>query len=516
MLRVYTPSGDATRNAMRADATVTDSVPHAPDAVAGVVTGQRGLRARLGRGLALLVVLVLATAATTLLVVRQYAEAVEAIDRDVALARRARALGVDAREQYIHEVHTIVLGDRSHVGHHGEWAGHFRVEARMLARELPADRPALDAIVASSLTVDHAFREDILPAVDRGDRVAVHEAHERVESAVEQMIRRADELGARFEARAAKTRRLVGRRSTIAAGIALSLSVAAAALALLVARSIWRSIDGPIGRLRAVAAQVAGGDTAARVGDLGLPELRDVARTFDRMLDRLASREADLLRAERLAVLGRVVAGVAHEINNPIGVIRGYLKTMLREPHDEGLRRELEILDEEALACQRICEDLLTWARAPVLAPERVEVSTLVAEAVQRLRSNGELGRAEVLADMEPCEMTVDPLRVRQVVGNLLRNAAQACGEGLIDLRGESAGGVYRLRVSDRGPGLSPEIRGQLFEPFATTRSGGSGLGLAVCQGIVHAHGGEIRAEDRAGGGTTFEVSLPLVTEVPS
>lgn len=501
---------------MRVDGTVTRAVSSPPQTVTAPVTAQRGLRAHLARGLALLVVLVLATAMTTLMVVQQYAEAVEAIDRDVTLARRARALGVDAREQYIHEVHTIVLGDRSHVGHHGEWAGHFRVEARMLARELPADRPALDAIVASSLTVDHAFREEILPAIDRGDRVAVHEAHERVESAVEQMIRRADELGARFEARAAASRRLVGRRSTAAAAIALTLSVVAAALALLVARSVWRSIDGPIERLRAVAAQVAGGDTHARVGDLAVPELRDVAHTFDRMLDHLASGKAELLRAERLAVLGRVVAGVAHEINNPIGVIRGYLKTMLREPHEEALRRELEILDEEALACQRMCEDLLTWARAPVLAPARVEIASLVSEAVQRLRNNGELGRAEVIADLEPCEVTVDPLRVRQVVGNLLRNAAQACAEGVIDLRGERAGGTYRLRVSDRGPGVAPEIRAQLFEPFATNRAGGSGLGLAVCQGIVRAHGGEIRAEDRDEGGTTFEVALPLAMGAPA
>ncbi len=492
---------------------MTGSVPRALAAVARMVTGEGGLRARLGRGLALLVVLVLATMATTLLVARQYAVAVAAIDRDGALARRARALGVDAREQYIHEVHTIVLGDRSHVQHHSEWAGHFRVEARMLARELPADRSALHAIVASSLRVDHAFRDDILPAVDRGDRAAVRAAHDRVESDVVLMIQRADELGRLFEARAAATRAAAERRAALAAAIALALSAVAAALALLVTRSIWRSIDGPIGRLRAVAVQVTGGDTAARVGDLAVPELRDVARAFDRMLDRLASREAELVRAERLAVLGRVVAGVAHEINNPIGVIRGYLKTMLREPHDDALRRELEILDEEALACQRICEDLLTWARAPVLAPERVEVAALASEAVQRLRANGELGRAEVLVDMVPCDVMIDPLRVRQVVSNLVRNAAQAGGEGAIELRGRRTGDTYRVWVSDRGPGIAPEIRGQLFEPFATTRAGGSGLGLAVCQGIVRAHGGEIRAEDRAGGGTTFEVSLPLGTE---
>jgi signal transduction histidine kinase len=480
--------------------------------VTGAITGtdRWGLRARLRVGLALLVALVLATAATTVLAVRQYAAAVSAIDRDVALARKARAFGVDAREQYIHEVHTIILGDRSHVTHHAEWAGHFRVEARMLARELPADRPALDAIVQSSLTVDRAFREEILPAIDRGDRAAVRAAHDRVESAVVEMIQRADALGEHFEGRAASARATVHRRARLAAVVAILLATLAAALALVVARSVWHSIDGPITHLRAVAARITGGDTAARVGTLAVPELREVARAFDRMLDRLTSREAELVRSERLAALGRVAAGVAHEINNPIGVIRGYLKTMLREAHDESLRAELAILDEEALACQRICEDLLTWARAPAIAPEPCDLAALATDVVQRLRATGELHDVEVALGVSPCVASVDPLRMRQVVGNLLRNAAQASEGGPVELWGRRDGKCYRLRVSDRGRGIAPEVRGQLFEPFATTRSGGSGLGLAVCQGIVRAHGGDIRAEDRVGGGTTFEVTVPL------
>ncbi|MBI5513786.1 MAG: aminopeptidase, partial [Deltaproteobacteria bacterium] len=304
-------------------------------------------------------------------------------------------------------------------------------------------------------------------------------------------------------------RRRADRHGAGAAAAAVALATLAAALALLVARSVWRAFDEPLGRLRVVAARVTAGDPRARVGALAAPELRGVAVAFDRMLARLARREAELVRAERLATLGHLAAGVAHEINNPIGVIRGYLKTMLRDGHDAGLRRELEILDEEALACQRICEDLLTWARAPALALEPCALAALVAEVVERLRATGELGRADVRLDLEPLTATVDPLRLRQVVANLLRNAAQA-SPGAVEVTARRDDQRLRLRVLDRGPGVAPELRGQLFEPFATTRPGGSGLGLAVCQGIVRAHGGELRAEDRPGGGAVFEVTLPL------
>ncbi|MBI5516270.1 MAG: hypothetical protein HY909_20965, partial [Deltaproteobacteria bacterium] len=208
---------DATAN--EAPDTVTEGVtPPAVGVTSRVTPTDRwSLRGRLRLGLALLVGLLFASATTTLAALRQYAAASAEVARDGDLARRARALGVDAREQYIHEVHTIVLGDRSHVTHHNEWAGMFRVETRRLSRELPEDRRSLDAIVASSLTVDRAFRQEILPAVDRGDRAAVRAAHDRAEAAVTEMIRRADALGARLEARAAVTRRRADRHAAVAA-----------------------------------------------------------------------------------------------------------------------------------------------------------------------------------------------------------------------------------------------------------------------------------------------------------
>lgn len=471
-----------------------------------------GVRRRLGLGLTGLVAIVLANAGVLLVLAARYHATISSLERDAGLARRARALGVFAREQYIHEAHTIIVGDRSHVGHQQEWVATFGARTGELARELPErDRPTLNAIVAQSAELQRVFATEVLPAVDRGDRDGIRDAHERAESLVEQMITGADALGDRFEQRALDASRRADGSERVAIGLGGVLSMLAAAVALIAARRVWAGVAAPLAALQSTAERVASGDAAARVGALPAAELAVVGRAFDLMLDRLARREEELVHAERLAVVGRLAAGVAHEINNPLGVIRGYLKTMLDEVKEEGLGAELAILDEEALACQRIVEDLLTYARVPALALTPTDAATLVGEAIERLQAAGEVGGCEVRARVETATLQIDPLRMRQVVVNLLRNGAQAMGGvGPLDVDGRRGpGGEYEVIVADRGPGVAPEVRASLFEPFASARPGGTGLGLAVCEGIVRAHDGEIAVRDRAGGGTEFVVRLP-------
>ncbi len=470
-----------------------------------------GLRRRLGLGLATLVALALCGASIVLLVAGRYQAAVDSLDRDTVLARRARQLGVFAREQYIHEAHTIILGDRSHVAHHGTWVETLRTSANSLAAEVaPGERQGLSDIVALSTRLQTIFASEILPAIDRHDPGAVHEAHEEAEEVVDRMIADADRLGARFEARARDRAQRAERDARVGMLASIVLAAIAALVALEVARRVWRGVAGPLDRLHTIASRVSAGDTAARVGALETLELDTVGVAFDQMLDRLARRKAELVNAERLAVVGRIAAGVAHEINNPIGVIRGYLKTMLADVSEPALRAELCILDEEALACQRIAEDLLTYARIPALHVAPTEVSTLVAETVAKLKTTGDIGQCEVRVDIAPATLEIDPLRMRQVLTNLLRNGAQAMGgAGRIDVSGRVAGDSYELTVGDDGPGIAAEMRASLFEPFATNRSGGTGLGLAVCDGIVRTHGGEISVADRPEGGSLFTLKLP-------
>jgi signal transduction histidine kinase len=180
---------------------------------------------------------------------------------------------------------------------------------------------------------------------------------------------------------------------------------------------------------------------------------------------------------------------------------------MLPEAPNENLREELRILDEEAAACQRIADDLLTYARMPELRKELLPTDQLLEETANRFSSTSQ--RVPVRVDAEPATLQVDPVRLRQVINNLARNAVEA-GSPEVAIEGRRVGtSDYMIRVLDRGPGIGEEAKSRIFEPFFSTRRGGTGLGLAVCSGIVRAHAGSIIAQEREGGGTEIAVTLP-------
>jgi signal transduction histidine kinase len=474
------------------------------------------LRGRLLLVVSLLVALVLASGVSAVLTAFSSRRAIlRAHDLEVA-SRRAALLSVVAREQYIHEAHTIILRNHSHVGRHDAWVGKLRDDLRELRPIVDADGAArLDAIADASCDLSCEFTESILPAIDRNDWAEVRHAHERVNALVDRMTEHADALSSYFDAEAMKAEDAAARAVWLALVLAIGTGVLAAAVALLAGRSLWRSFSTPLGSLERVARRVAEGDRSARVEPVAAVELSVVADAFNRMLDALRRAEAELVAAERLAAIGRVAAGVAHEINNPIAVIRGYLSTMREEAERETLRDELRILDEEAALCQRIAEELLVYARTPALSPRAVDAAELLRDAVDRaegMPSRRSQGAPLVVVDAEPAMISVDPHRIRQVVVNLVANAREATSsDEPVLVEGRRAGEGYRIEVLDRGEGFSIDNLDRIFEPFFTTRQDGTGLGLAVCYGLVTAHGGSIRAEPRPGGGARFIVELPSV-----
>jgi signal transduction histidine kinase len=477
------------------------------------------LRGRVLAIISLLVALVLASGAATVLTALASRSAIVEAHGLELTSRRAALLSVVAREQYIHEAHTIILRDRSHVGHHDEWVSKLNSELGELRADVDAEGAGkLDEIGRASRELSEIFSTRILPAIDRQDWAEVGRAHERANALVDEMTRYADALAAYFDRRATQAENHAERVIRIALAIASVVGFLAATLALIFGRRLWRSFSIPLASLEHVAGRVAAGDRRARVGPIAAVELAVVAEAFNRMLDALAGAEAEVIATERLAAIGRVAAGVAHEINNPVAVIRGYVKTMHQEAQGEQLREELGILDEEAAACQRIAEDLLTYARSPVMAPVPVDAAEILRDAAER--SEGGLSRRAPTPDAPPpivvgaesAVILVDPLRIRQVIVNLLANAREATqGDEPIVLNGRCTGDGYCIEVLDRGRGISDEARVHVFEPFFTTRRDGTGLGLAVCYGLVTAHGGKIRAEPRPGGGARFLVDLPGV-----
>lgn len=475
------------------------------------------LRSRLLFLVGVLVGLVVVTSAVTVGVALASRHALATAHRMEIASRQAALLSVVVREQYIHEAHTIILRDRSHVGHHDEWVKKLDEELRHLARDADDEgKETLAAIRAASDDLRRLFSQEILPAIDRDDRDAVRRAHDKANALVDRMTEHADALAAYFDERANEAEREADGLLRIAVAVSVALGLAAALVALSAGRSLWRSFVAPLSEIDRVARRVASGDRRARIGSLAAIELSSVAQAFDQMLDALARAEADLVASERLAAIGRIAAGVAHEINNPIAIIRGYVKTMRGEAVDPGLRGELAILDEEAAACQRIAEDLLVYAHSPVTAPVPVRIDELLRETAERCddpagqRSSGDVPRIAV--DADDAIITVDPLRIRQVITNLVNNAREATqGQDPIEIRGRRDRDGYSIEVLDRGGGLADGVRDHVFEPFFTTRRDGTGLGLAVCHGLVTAHGGTIRAEPRDGGGTRFVVDLPHV-----
>jgi signal transduction histidine kinase len=444
------------------------------------------------------------------LLISNVAGAVSEMRRHEGLIREGLDLATAVREQYIHAAHNIAQGDRSHLDHYGEWVARIESGKERLSKIVTdSERADLERIALASREFDRIFREQILPAVDQNDTVTVRNVHSRIEPILGRAAHLADTLARGFEQRMSHAHISTTRVTHWGVGLAVFGILLIITVAIIATRQIRRAVIEPLGHLANAAVEVGKGRFEINVGQLGDGEFRELAQVFERMATELHQREEKLVQSERMAAIGQLAAGIAHEINNPIGIIRGYLRTMLPEAHDDSLREELRILDEEAAACQRIAEDLLAYARTPELTKENVQMDLLIEDAANRFASTSK-ANANVRVDAETATVSADPVRLRQVINNLARNAIEA-GSPDVQIVGRRIGTTeYLMRVLDRGPGIRDEARSRIFEPFFSTRRGGSGLGLAVCSGIIRAHGGSIHAKDREGGGTEITVTLPI------
>ena len=421
-------------------------------------------------------------------------------------------LATAVREQSMHQTHWLIQRGDEHLDHYDQWRARVEQDIRTLRPLLPeAEHHRLDQIAADSRALDAVFRNTIRPAAARGDWEVIAEGHRRAQQISQRAAGQADAIATVVEQKMASAHVSAIRATRIGliAGAFCVLLVLSLSFAFTV--RLRRAVLKPLEILSGAARRFGSGAFDSRVGNVGEGEFRALSEAFDRMAEELEERQGRLVESERMAAIGQLAAGVAHEINNPIGIIRGYLKTMGPDSSPQALREELQILDDEAAACQRIAEDLVAYARAPELRRSSIAMDQLLRETVRRFREASDGAGSGLALDAAPGQAYADGGRLRQVFLNLMLNAAHVSAEeGLIDVSGAPAeDGSYVVRGSDRGPGISAEDRSKVFEPFFTKRPGGSGLGLAVCQGIVRAHGGSIAAADRDGGGTTFCVKIP-------
>ncbi len=478
---------------------------------------RRVIARRLAVGFGLISIVAIAMCAILLSVIGEVSQLVLEMRSDEAAIKESLSLATAVREQYMHQAHWLVEREASHIAHSARWLERVERGIRTLRPLIPQrERHRLDRVATDSRALDEIFRTTIRPAAERDDRETIIAGHHRAQDISQRAAVEADEIAGIVERKMASAHVSATRATRLglmAGGICIVLVLA---LSIVFTLGLQRAVLRPLDLLSAAARRFGSGEFHTRVGNVGEGEFRALSEAFDAMAEELEERESRLVGSERMAAIGQLAAGVAHEINNPIGIIRGYLKTMGPDSSPESLREELQILDDEAAACQRIAEDLVAYARAPELHRECVSMDRFLEEAVRRFQETAGDPRQRITLDATPGQAHVDGGRLRQVVLNLMLNAAQVCqSDAAIEVTGAPLPeGGYEIRVSDRGPGVPPEDRVRIFEPFYGKRPGGSGLGLAVCQGIVRAHRGTIEAVDRNGGGTTFRVRLPGITGV--
>jgi two-component system NtrC family sensor kinase len=250
-------------------------------------------------------------------------------------------------------------------------------------------------------------------------------------------------------------------------------------------------------------------------------ELGELAAAFNRMTQMIKHNkemEANLAQQSKMASLGVLSSGVAHEINNPLGVILGYASYIEGKlSPDDPNYRFIHDIKRESKRCKKIVQDLLSYARTPKPTLEDTDINALLGQIVDFAANHTDMHHVRVAKDFAPDlpPIMVDGDQMRQVAINLILNAGSAMAKGgeLTVSTSREDGDTIAIRFKDDGAGIPPENLERIFEPFFTTKVKGTGLGLAITKQIIEQHMGKIGIESTVGTGTTVTVLLPIVRE---
>jgi len=253
--------------------------------------------------------------------------------------------------------------------------------------------------------------------------------------------------------------------------------------------------------------------SVSRMRDVGGRKLGAVV-TIEDVSDVKALTE-QLIRADRLAALGELTAGVAHEVRNPLGIIRASVQLMEdAECSRERVVSAAQVIKQEIDRLDRVIKALLDFGRpaAPTMRP--VAVAEVLEDVALFSRTFASRARVQVVPHYAPGvpEVRADPEQLKQVFVNLISNAVQAMsGGGVLTIETGFEDGFVFIRFTDTGPGIPPDVLGKIFDPFVSTRDDGTGLGLTIVHRIVDDHDGHIEVTSEQGAGTAFTVWLPAL-----
>jgi len=318
------------------------------------------------------------------------------------------------------------------------------------------------------------------------------------------------------------------------------ISALTVAGAIIVGILHYRSVAAPLKKLQTSVRILAEGKLSERVPPLAPAEFTSLASDFNRMAteldtlyrqleEKVAAKSKELVRSERLASVGYLAAGVAHEINNPMGIIAGYAELSLQSLKKDSppqavaeAEKSMKVISEEAFRCKQIVEKLLSLARGGDENRKIISLKEVAANVINLVKGLGEYKDRKITLrspDQDALNILASEGEMKQVLLNLTLNALQSLngssGQVSIDLHRENS--TIQLTVADNGRGMTPAVLDRIFEPFFTAKRGvgppGTGLGLSISHMIIQNHGGQITASSPGPNkGSTFTLHLPAAT----
>jgi two-component system, NtrC family, sensor kinase len=320
--------------------------------------------------------------------------------------------------------------------------------------------------------------------------------------------------------------------------VLLEVSVASILLSGAIVWLSVRRIIRPLIELRDGAEAVGRGDFSRRITRAPNDECGDLAEAFNRMtanlqtslselektVETLKATQAQLVQSGKLSAVGQFVAGVAHELNNPLTAVIGFAELLSQTGTDETVRPHLEVIAKSAHRCHKIVHNLLSFARQHEPERKLTQVNATMVEVLDIMTYDLRTSNIKIVKEFQPDLPPIlgDAHQLQQVFINIVANARQAIGgvqtAGKITVRTHVVDRRVRIEIADNGPGISPENMAKIFDPFFTTKpqGQGTGLGLSLVYGMIQEHGGTITARSDFGHGATFIIDLPIAASAPA
>jgi two-component system, NtrC family, sensor histidine kinase HydH len=258
--------------------------------------------------------------------------------------------------------------------------------------------------------------------------------------------------------------------------------------------------------------------TSADLPDLDR-QAQIIASRVSAVVEELEQSRKQMIQAERLAAVGELAAGMAHEIRNPLTSVKLLIQNAV-QPNSARVLSEKQavVVLQEIARMESLVEDLLNFARPPRLQLVRHDLRVTLRRVINLVSSRAHQHAVRIEEDFpeSAVPLSADPEQLLQAFLNLTINGIEAAPQGSVTIALRSDGHTCSILFCDSGGGIAPEALGRLFEPFVTTKERGTGLGLAICRRIVHEHGGTIRGENAPDGGAVFTIMLPLQNDAPA